>query len=147
MTSTARYELFLRAGAALTEKTLHELDAECRAASPPIALDPYRDEGGALRGVDLGVDPAEPGAVKRLCELAFELAQSRTLTVFDPQLGRIVSSPSESAAIEEQAARGGAFAEGASLSGAAGGSPASTRLWLIVAAVLIGVILLMRFLR
>lgn len=91
------------------------------------------------------MNPTEPGSVKRLCELAFELARTRALTVFDPQLGRILSSESESDAVEEQAARGGAFEEGAALTTAA--SPASTRLWLIVAAVLVGVVLLMRFLR
>jgi hypothetical protein len=139
-----RYELFLRASSPLSEETLHELEAACRAASPPLALEPYRAEG-ELRGVDLGVDPTEPGSARRLCELAFELARTRALTVFDPQLGRVLSSESESAAVEEQAARGGAFEEGAALSTAT--SSASTRLWLIVAAVLVGVILLMRFLR
>ncbi len=143
-----RYELFLRASAPLSEAQLAELEAACRAAEPPVALEPYRAEGGALVGADLGVEPSEPGAVKRLCELAFRFARERALTVFDPQLGRVVASEGESAEIEAQAARGGAFAEGAALSSElAGRAPASTRLWLIIGAVVLGLILLMRFLR
>jgi hypothetical protein len=144
--SAARYELFLRASAPLPEETLAELEAACQAASPPVALDPYRAEDGALRGVDLRIDPTGPGAAKRLCALAFEVARDRALTVFDPQLARVVGE-SESAAIEEHAARGGAFAEGAALSPVAGSSSANARLWLIVALVVVAVLLLMRFLR
>jgi len=143
--STPRYELFLRASAPLPEEILAELEPVCRAAEPPVALDPYRAEDG-LRGIDLRVDPTEPGAAKGLCALAFEIARERTLTVFDPQLARVVGE-NESAAIEEHAARGGAFAEGAALSPVTGSSSANTRLWLIVALVVVAVLLLMRFLR
>jgi hypothetical protein len=150
----ARYELFLRMPAGSAPLDEAALEAALRAAAAahlPLAHEVFRAEGVA-RGVDLGADPAQPGAVASLCETSFACARALGLVVYDPQLGRTVCD-SDSGEIEEQAARGGAFAEGAAISSAsavpsaARALSASARLWLIVAAVAIGVVLLMRLLR
>ena len=132
-----RYELFLRRDAAtssLNDDDLVIIQAQISASG--LSFESFVDETGAHRGVDLGVDLDEPTIqARKLGEIAFDVAQTLKLSVFDPQLGRILS-PSDLEALEA------CFAESSTI-GRVGLShaivppkrPTTTRLWLIAAGV------------
>jgi hypothetical protein len=128
-----RYELFLRGSAPLSDEDVDTIRA---AADEALRVEAFRTEEHAVGGVDLGVDPSQIRAAERLCSAAFRLAAEHGLTVFDPQLGRAVTSADEDT-IRRQLEQSAAFAEAAPLTPLveerSGLSP-SLRLWLIVAA-------------
>jgi len=128
-----RYELFLRGAAPLTDE---QLDAIHAAADEALRVEAYRTEQHDVAGVDLGGGPSQNQAAERLCSAAFRLADQHGLTVFDPQLGRAVTSADEDA-IRRQVEQSAAFAEAAPLTPVVEERPGlspSLRLWLIVAA-------------
>ncbi|PID39714.1 MAG: hypothetical protein CSB49_00900 [Proteobacteria bacterium] len=88
-----RYELFLRRVGDeddLDDETLLALVELADARQ--LTLDPYRDEGGQLRGVDLGLPfDAPTSRCRELGELALELGERYALTVFDPQQTRTLT--------------------------------------------------------
>lgn len=126
-----RYELFLRSTTALPEAMLEQIRG--RASEADLSVDPYRTPEGELLGVDLGTDPDAPRAA-RLCELAFALAREHQLTVYDPQLGRAVTS-GDAELITQQLARSAAFTFAAPVASAGtdeGRLSPTLRLWLLV---------------
>lgn len=82
-----RYELFLRRVSDADDLDDRVLVALAELAEEQqLTLEPYRDEAGRLRGVDLGVPLDAPTArCRALGELALEQAEQLELTVFDPQ--------------------------------------------------------------
>lgn len=128
-----RYELFLRRDEGLTAEEAAQATELARAAD--LHADLYEREGGPF-GFDLGVgldDP--PRQAEKLCSVAFDLAASHGLSVFDPQLGRVV------AASEQEAIRERFTASASSLTGLAptprvAARPSSTRLWLVLGGLL-----------
>ena len=139
-----RYELFLRREAGVDD----ELVAAARDKAGELVR-VERFEGEAPSGLDLGVEVDARGASEALCEAAFALAEAHGLTVFDPQLGRTVSRD-DGEAIGEQIARTNAFAAAglASLDASPRvGSRAAAKGWLILAATIVGLIVVVRLLR
>ena len=143
-----RYELFLRREAGVDD----ELVAAARdKAGELVRVERFEGEGTgeAPSGLDLGVEVDARGASEALCEAAFALAEAHGLTVFDPQLGRTVSRD-DGEAIGEQIARTNAFAAAglASLDASPRvGSRAAAKGWLILAATIVGLIVVVRLLR
>ena len=141
-----RYELFLRREAGVDD----ELVAAARdKAGELVRVERFEGEGEAPSGLDLGVEVDARGASEALCEAAFALAEAHGLTVFDPQLGRTVSRD-DGEAIGEQIARTNAFAAAglASLDASPRvGSRAAAKGWLILAATIVGLIVVVRLLR
>lgn len=88
-----RYELFLRSPAAL-DGAVMPAAAAAVAAKTFLELEPYAD-GELVLGLDLSADADDPRAAGALCEVAFGLAAAHELSVFDPQLGRVISAGDE----------------------------------------------------
>jgi hypothetical protein len=145
-----RYELFLRRPSEpLGQK---ELDVVCAAAAQEdgeIHVDPYRDEEGALLGVDLGIDLDQPGGAASLCRVAFDLAGAHRLSLYDPQLGRAVVEGDEDL-VQQRFDQGAAFDVAAPIttasSPAGGGLSPSVKLWLAVIGMIVLVLVLGRWL-
>jgi len=151
-----RYEFFLRRPAEpLTDEELAAAVAALEGEEGgELSLEPYRDEDGALLGLDLGVGVEELAGAARLCRAAFALAAAHRLTVFDPQLGRSVTEGDEEL-IQHGFDRGAAFAMAAPISGATGGGggagggglSSSAKLWLAVIGVIALLLVVGRLLR
>ncbi len=134
-----RYELFLRRDASAS--SLNDDDfviIQARTSGTVLSFESFVDEAGARRGVDLGVDPDEPGSQgRKLGEVAFDVAQMLNLSVFDPQLGRVLS-PRDLEALEACFAASSTIGRvGLSHAIASPKRPTTTRLWLIAAGVLL----------
>ena len=131
-----RYELFLRRLSEALDQ--EELDAVCEAAAQEggeVHVDPYRDEDGALLGVDLGIDVDQPAGAAQLCRVAFEVAGAHRLSLFDPQLGRAVAEGDEEL-VQQRFDQGAAFEVAAPIATASSPSPGGlspgVKLWLAV---------------
>jgi hypothetical protein len=140
-----RYELFLRGAAALDDEAVQAAAQIVAEHGPTLSWERFQVDG-VTRGLDVGADLEQPGAGALLCRAVFRIAAAQGLTVFDPQLGRAVME-GDAEQIEVQAERGRAFAEAAPLSSASG-QPArlnpSTRLWLLIALLLVGALVVAR---
>lgn len=137
-----RYELFLRSSAPLTEETLAEIRRRVtEAGREPLVLEVFRAgqdraEQAGITGVDLGAQVADLPDPSLLWRTAFDLATAHGLTVFDPQLSRTVTA-GDAELIAERVAQTIAYAQAAPVTTPApgvGGMSASTRIWLLVAA-------------
>jgi hypothetical protein len=140
-----RYELFLRGAAALDDEAVQAAAQIVADHGPTLSWERYQADG-ATRGLDVAADLEQPGAGALLCRAVFRIAAAQGLTVFDPQLGRAVME-GDAEQIEAQAERGRAFVEAMPLSTAAGEKPGlnpSTRLWVLIAALLVGALVLAR---
>lgn len=145
-----RYELFLRRLSEPLDQG--ELDAVCEAAAQEgdeVHVDPYRDEEGALLGVDLGIDVAAPAGAARLCRLAFDVVGTHRLSLFDPQLGRTITKGDEEL-VQQRFDQSAAFDVAAPIATAsspsAGGLSPGVKLWLAVTGVFVLVLLVGRWL-
>jgi len=138
-----RYELFLRSERPLSEASLAAVARV--AAEDGLAVEPYRDEVG-VRGVDLGAEMHNALAARALPRRAVELAEAHHLTLFDPQLGRIITE-ADLPLVRERMTGTQAFVEAAlvpdAVTPARGMGPAAT-LALAGAAVVVMVTLLGR---
>lgn len=136
-----RYELFLRRDEGLTAEEAAEATELAQAAKLHAEL--YEREGGPF-GLDLGMgldDPAHPA--EKLCSVAFELAASYGLSVFDPQLGRVVAA-SEQEAIRERFAASASSLTGLAPSPRIAAQPVRTRFWLVLGGLLFVAVLAAR---
>jgi len=97
---------------------------------------------GTPRGMDLSVEVDHPAAGDLLCKAARTLAEEHQLQIFDPQIGRTVTTE-ESAIIREHLRESAAFSEGGALSSGGSISPPG-RLWLTLAGGLVLLLLLAR---
>lgn len=139
-----RYELFLRSRRPLQEQDLEQMAADLARQEQGLALEAYREDG-AILGLDLGADPELPGAAASLCRAAFALERQHELSVFDPQLGRLVTEADEEL-IGRRVADLTAFGQGA-LSPTAPTGSSSLKLWLVVAGAVVLMLLLGKVLR
>jgi hypothetical protein len=140
-----RYELFLRGAAALDDEAVQTAAQIVAEHGPTLSWERYQADG-ATRGLDVAADLDQPGAGALLCRAVFRIAAAQGLTVFDPQLGRAVME-GDAEAIEAHAERGHAFSEALPVSVGAGdksGLNPSTRLWVMIALLLVGALLLAR---
>jgi hypothetical protein len=143
-----RYELFLRRPAESLDQG--ELAAVCEAAAQEggvVHVDPYRDEEGALLGVDLGINVDQPAGAARLCRLALDVAGTHRLSLFDPQLGQTITKGDEEL-VQQRFDQGAAFDVAAPIATAsspsAGGLSPSVKLWLALIGVIALVLLVAR---
>jgi hypothetical protein len=142
------YELFVRAPAGATIAAA-EL-AAALARHPGVGAEPFVAPGGdpaQPRGADLRLGAGGPAA---LADAAFALAARLGLTVYDPQLGAVVTE-ADRARLEDAAAGLLAFEVdtlGLTPSGPLPAAPPPARprlhLWLLVGAVVLAVLLLGR---
>jgi hypothetical protein len=142
------YELFLRSSKPLSADELQALLAAVDEAEGSFSIDQYRPEGDPdrLLGIDLGVTHDAYQGAERLCDLAFQLAADHHLTVFDPQLGRVVTA-ADAPTITDRYAQGSAFLMAVPLSSTAeesSGLTASGKLWLAIAGLALGLLVLVR---
>jgi hypothetical protein len=130
-----RYELFLRSTAPLDEPSLQAIAEAVAHAPTPLVLERVVADGRTC-GVDLGAALDQPRAGDALCKVAFALASEHRLSVFDPQLGRLVTD-GDREQIAAHVERTSAFDSAALLS--VGPKPgtrrlsSSGRLWLVIA--------------
>jgi len=133
-----RYELFLRRddASSLNDDDLVIIQAQISATV--LSFEPFVDKAGARLGVDLGIDLDEPAIqARKPGAIAFHVAQAMKLSVFDPQLGRVLS-PRDLEALEACFAASSTIGRvGLSHAIASPKRPATTRLWLIAAGVLL----------
>ena len=102
-------------------------------ANSAVEEEPYAADGGTL-GVDLGVDVDDPRGPTALCEVAFSLAEELRLSVFDPQLGRVVTA-GEKAEIRRQLEQTSSFSQAALVTPSAAPTsalPATVWVWLVL---------------
>jgi len=115
-------------------------------ASSSLRTEPYVADGGTM-GIDVAAPLDTPQAARALCAVCFQLAAAHSLSVFDPQLARVVTE-GERELILEHFERTSAF-DGGALPPATTTTPsrrlsASTRLWLVVGVGAVVIFVLMR---
>jgi hypothetical protein len=128
-----RYELFLRSAAPLASEIVAAMAEAVARADGSLRLDPFVAQAGTL-GVDIAAPLDSPQAARALCAVCFQLAATHALSLFDPQLSRVVTE-GERDLILEQFERTSAFDSGALPSATA--TPArrlssGARLWLVM---------------
>jgi hypothetical protein len=101
--------------------------------SSSLRVEPYVADSGTM-GIDVAAPLGAPPAARALCEVCFQLAAAHSLSVFDPQLARVVTE-GERELILEHFERTSAFDGGAlppATSAPARRLSASGKLWLVV---------------
>ena len=114
-------------------------------ASSSLRTEPYVADGGTM-GIDVAAPLDTPQAARALCAVCFHLAAAHSLSVFDPQLARVVTE-GERELILEHFERTSAFDGGAlppATTTASRRLSASTRLWLVVGVGAVVIFVLMR---
>ena len=145
-----RYELFLRRPHALSDDELKQADAQVEARSTDLACEPFvGDQSTQQWGIDIGVDAELPNAATLLFKAALELAASQSLSIYDPQLGRIISE-ADADEVAQKLSQFASFSEAALLEANAApqlGSRASKRIWLYIGGLIVVAFVLMRALQ